>query len=88
MNIPLTSKVVKDIIKKNHIFNNVTLASRPYIIKVSPKSDMIIIWVDIWDVQSGSKVKGLINRYFNIGSYITAIRDTNMNLGIPQYNNC
>ena len=44
---PLTSSVVKEIIKRNHIFNNIILASRPCIIKVSPKSDMAIIWVNI-----------------------------------------
>jgi len=82
MNTPLTSNVVEDIIKKNHIFNNIALASRPCIIKVSSKSDMAIIWVDIWDVQSDSKAKELINRYFNIGSYITTVRGANMNLGV------
>ena len=43
---------------------------------------MAIIWVNIWNVQSDSKAKGLINRYFNIESYITTIRGANMNLGI------
>ena len=42
----ITSSVVEDIIKKNHIFNNIVLASKPLIIKVFPKSDMAII-VDI-----------------------------------------
>ena len=35
--------VVEDIIKRNHIFNNVVLASRPCIIKVSSRLDMTII---------------------------------------------
>ena len=74
--------MVEDIIKKNHIFDNVVLASKPQIIKVSPKSDMAIIWVNIWNIQSSSKAKGLINRYFNIGSYITIVKDTNMNSSI------
>jgi len=39
----ITSSMVEDIIKKNHIFNNIVLASKPWIIKVSPKSDMAII---------------------------------------------
>ena len=43
---------------------------------------MSIIWIDIWDVQSGSKAKGLINQYFNVGKYIATIRDANMNPGI------
>ena len=71
--------MVKDVIKKNYIFNNITLASRPHIIKVSFKLDIAIIWVDIWNVQSGSKVKELINRYFNVGSFITTIKNTNIN---------
>ena len=80
--------IVEDIIKKNHIFNNITLTSRSQIIKISPKSDMAIIWINIWDIQSSNKAKGLINRCFNIRSYITTIRDTNINSSVPQYKNC
>jgi len=39
----LTSNNVKTIIKQNQIFNNITLASKPRVIKVSPKSNMSII---------------------------------------------
>ena len=42
-NTPINSSIVEDIIKKNYIFNNVMLASRPYIIKVSPRLDMAIV---------------------------------------------
>ena len=48
---------------------------------------MSIIWIDIWNVQSGIKVKDLINRCFNIGSYIAMIRGVNINLEVSQYNN-
>ena len=57
----LTSSDVKTVLKQNQIFNNIKLASKLRVIKVSPKSDMFIIWIDIWDVQSGSKAKDLIN---------------------------
>jgi len=77
------SSEVELILKQNQIFNNITLASRPRVIKVSPKSDMAIVWIDIWDAQSSSNAKMLINRYFNVGKYIT-----NMNPGIPQCKNC
>ena len=40
---------VELIIKQNHIFNNITLMSKPRIIKASPKLDMVIIWVNIWN---------------------------------------
>ena len=42
-NIPITLEMVEEIIKKNHIFNNITLVLRPQIIKVLSKSNMAII---------------------------------------------
>ena len=84
----LTASDVKTILKQNHIFDNITLASRPRVIKVSPKSDMAIVWIDIWDVQSGQSAKMLINRCFNVGNYIATIRGANMNSGVPQCKNC
>jgi len=39
----LTSSDVKLIIKQNHIFNNITLISKPRVIKASSKSDMAIV---------------------------------------------
>jgi len=86
-NTSINSDIVEDIIKKNHIFNNIALASKPHIIKVSSKLDIAIIWLDIWDIQNRSKTRDLINRCFNIGSYIVTIRDVNMNLDILQYEN-
>ena len=52
---------VKKIIKQNQIFDNIILTSKPWVIRVSPKLDMPIIWVDIWNIQSRSKAKSLIN---------------------------
>jgi len=46
-NVPINSDVVKKIIKSTHIFNDVVLAFKLRVIKASPKSDMVIIWVDI-----------------------------------------
>ena len=85
---PLNSNVVDKIIKDNHIFNNTMLVLKPRVIKVSPKSDMVIVWIDIWDVQSGSNAKMLINRCFNVGNYIATICGANMNPGVPQCKNC
>ena len=84
----MSADIVKSIIKSNHIFNNIVIASRPLIIKVSPKSNIAIIWLNIWDVQSSSNTKGLINRYFNIRSYIATIHRENMNPEILQCKNC
>ena len=46
-NLSITSDAIESIIKSNYIFNNLTLASRPKVIKTSPESDMAIIWIDI-----------------------------------------
>jgi len=42
-NSHIISDKIEDIIKANHIFNNVVLASQLRVIKVLPKSDMFII---------------------------------------------
>jgi len=69
------------------IFENISLAAKPRIIEASSKSDIAIIWFDIWDSQSSSSAKLLINHSFNFSRYIATIRATNMNLGVPQYHN-
>jgi len=43
----LSSQDVELVIKQNQIFDNITLASKPRVIKVSSKSNMAIIWVNI-----------------------------------------
>ena len=45
----ITPNIIKGVLKKLHLFKDVMLASKPCIIKASPKSDMAVIWVDIWD---------------------------------------
>jgi len=84
----LTSNDIETVLKQNQIFDNISLASKPRVIKVSPKSDMSIVWIDIWDVQSGSNAKMLINRCFNVSKYIATIRGVNMNPGVTQCKNC
>ena len=79
---------IKSILKETHLFKDVTLASKPYVIKASPKSDIVVVWIDIWNSQSGSSVKNIINCHFNIRHFIAIIKSTNMNLGILQCKNC
>ena len=43
----LTSNDIETILKHNHIFNNISLTSKPIVIKVLLKSDMTIVWLDI-----------------------------------------
>jgi len=84
----ITSENITDFMKHIDLFENIPLATKPHIIKASPKSDMAIIWFDIWDTQNGSKAKLLINHSFNLGYYIATVRATNMNPGVLQCHNC
>jgi len=84
MNVSITSDVFEKILKNNHIFNNILIVSWPRIIKVFPKLDMAIIWLDIWNSQSSINTRGLINRCFNVGSFIATIWGMNMNLSVSQ----
>ena len=45
----ISSDFIEDVLKETHLFKGVVLASKPCIIKASPKSDMAVVWVDIWD---------------------------------------
>ena len=86
--LALTSNDIINFLKNSNMFENITLASRPCVIKASPKLDMAIIWIDIWDSQNSSKAKLLINHSFNFSRYIATIKGTNINPGIPQCHNC
>ena len=84
----VTPDFIEGILKETHLFKDVTLASKPRVIKVSSKSNKVVVWVDIWDSQSGSAAKNIINHCFNIGCFVATIQDTNTNPGIPQCKNC
>jgi len=45
----LSASDIETVLKQNQIFDNIKLASKPRVIKISPKSDMSIVWLDIWD---------------------------------------
>jgi len=84
----LTSDDIITTIKHLKLFELINLAVKPRVIKAFPKSNIAIIWFDIWDSQNGSKVKLLINYSFNFGRYIATIKVTNMNPRVSQCHNC
>ena len=79
---------IEGVLKETHLFKGIVLASKPCVIKASLKSDITVVWVDIWDSQSSSLAKNIINRHFNIRRFIATIKGTNINPGVPQYKNC
>ena len=59
-NMCISSEDIKHILKNNHIFNDIVLVSKLRVIKVSPKSDMAIVWIDIWNTQNSNNAKSSI----------------------------
>ena len=57
----ITPDYIEGVLKDMHLFKDIILASKLCIIKALPKSDMAVVWVDIWDSQSGSCTKNIIN---------------------------
>ena len=57
----ISPDIIEGVLKDLHLFKDMTLASKSHIIKASPKSDKAVVWVDIWNSQSGSCVKNIIN---------------------------
>ena len=47
MNVSISANVVEIVLKTTHFFNNIILVLKPYVIKAFPKSDIVVIWVDI-----------------------------------------
>ena len=43
----ISSDFIKGVLKETCLFKDVVLASKPHVIKASPKSDMVVVWVDI-----------------------------------------
>ena len=46
--------------------------------KTAPSSDMLVIWINIWDFQRDSKSRTLIDCLFNFGQYTTIVWETDM----------
>ena len=57
----MTPDIIKGVLKDSHLFKDAILASKSHIIKASPKSDKVVVWVDIWNSQSSSCTKNIIN---------------------------
>ena len=79
---------VAEALSSSLLFEGITLASMPRIMKVSPSSDMFVTWIDIWDSQKEFKSKTLIDCSFNFGHHTTTVRETAMHPGVAQCHNC
>ena len=43
----LSPEIIEGILKESHLFEDIMLVLKPCIIKVSPKSDSVVVWIDI-----------------------------------------
>lgn len=87
-NMPINSIVMEAFIKLTYIFDNIKNMSKLCIVKISLKSNITIAWINIWESESGSATKLLINCCFNISSFIATIHSANMNPSVLQCKNC
>ena len=69
----INSVQIKSVLSHTDIFQDIILSFWPYIVRVFPRSDMVIVWINIWDSQNGTKAKSLINRSFNIDCHVVTI---------------
>ena len=58
----ITPESIESILKETHLFKDIVLALKLHIIKVSPKSNKTVVQINIWDSQSGSAAKNIINQ--------------------------
>jgi len=66
----ITPDYIENVLKELYLFKDVVLVSKLHVIKASPKSNMAVVWVDIWDSQSDSSVKNIINQIFFFFFYL------------------
>ena len=45
----ITSDYIESILKEMHLFKDVMLASKLYVIRASLKLNIVVVWVNIWD---------------------------------------
>jgi len=69
----ITPAQVEVALSNSLLFESVSLASMPHIMKASPSSNISVIWIDIWDSQKGSKSKTLINHSFNFEHHTATV---------------
>jgi len=43
----LTPDIIKSVLKETHLFKDAVLASKPHVIKASPKFNKAVFWVNI-----------------------------------------
>jgi len=48
-NLSITTDIIERVIQISYLFDNIILASCSHIIKESLKSNIVIVWVDIWN---------------------------------------
>jgi len=86
--LPITSAQMAEAPSSSSLFEGVTLASMPHIMKASSSSDISVIEIDIWNSQKGSKGKMLINCSFNFGHHTIIVRGTAIHPEVAQCCNC
>jgi len=57
----MTPDIIEGVLKDSYLFKDTILALKPHVIKALPKFNKAVVWMDIWDSQSSSCMKNIIN---------------------------
>jgi hypothetical protein len=68
--------------------DHIQLAAPPRIVRDSKTSDTCTIFFDIWDSQTGSRMKAFVGRSVNIRGAACVFRPARVNVGVPFCQRC
>jgi len=80
---PINSKDASLILASSVYKDSICLAAPLRIVHDSRWADTYTIYFDIWDSQTGSRMKSFIDRSLNIGSMVCFFCKASMKIGVP-----
>ncbi|KAJ3566292.1 hypothetical protein NP233_g7095 [Leucocoprinus birnbaumii] len=69
--VAITPTVIRDAMVKSPMASSFDLTSTPHVMRASPTSDTLIVWVNLHDSQSGANVKALVGNVSVAGAGVT-----------------
>jgi len=85
---PITSKDAEAILSSSVFKDSICLAAPPQIVCNSRCADTCTVYFDIWDSQTGSRMKSFVDCSLNVGTMVCYFRKESMKIGMPYCTRC
>ena len=85
---PINSKGASLILSSSVYKDSICLATPPRIVRDSRQADTCTIYFDIWDSQTGSRMKSFVDHSLNVGTVVCFFQKASMKIGLPQCTRC